>query len=91
MLNFIPPPNDKKKRRDKDDEEDGTEPEVGFSLTHYQSRLLTSLEKKAFENIVGKGENAGIQHFLLFPQFFLLFLSQISIFESLLFKRLRML
>ena len=37
MLNFIPPPNDKKKRRDKDDEEDGTEPEVGFSLTHYHS------------------------------------------------------
>ena len=23
-----------------------------------------------FENIVGKGENAGYQHFLLFPQFF---------------------
>ena len=23
------------------------------------------------ENIVGKGENAGYQHFLLFPQFFL--------------------
>ena len=23
--------------------------------------------KKAFENIVGKGENAGNQHFLLFP------------------------
>ena len=22
------------------------------------------------ENIVGKGENAGYQHFLLFPQFF---------------------
>ena len=25
-----------------------------------QSRLLTALEKKAFENIVGKGENAGV-------------------------------
>ena len=24
----------------------------------------------AFENIVGKGENAGNQHFLLFPQYF---------------------
>ena len=24
-----------------------------------------------FENIVGKGENAGYQHFLLFPQYFL--------------------
>ena len=47
--------------------------------THY--RLLTPLERKAFENIVGKGENAGDQHFLLFPQCFLLFLKQISIFE----------
>ena len=27
--------------------------------------------KKYFENIVGKGENAGNQHFLLFPQYFL--------------------
>ena len=25
--------------------------------------------KKPFENIVGKGENAGYQHFLLFPQY----------------------
>ena len=25
------------------------------------------LRKKPFENIVGKGENAGNQHFLLFP------------------------
>ena len=29
-------------------------------------------EKKPFENIVGKGENAGNLHFLLFPQCFLL-------------------
>ena len=27
-----------------------------------------SLKRKSFENIVGKGENAGDQHFLLFPQ-----------------------
>ena len=33
--------------------------------------MLTNLKKKAFENIVGKGENAGNQHFLLFPQLFL--------------------
>ena len=33
-----------------------------------QSRLLTTLGKEAFKNIVGKGENAGSQHFLLFPQ-----------------------
>ena len=32
----------------------------------------TSPRKKPFENIVGKGENAGNQHFLLFPQCFLL-------------------
>ena len=31
-------------------------------------------EKKTFENIVGQGENAGNQHFLLIPQcFFCLF------------------
>ena len=33
----------------------------------------------AFENIVGKGENAGNQHFLLSPQCFFPFLTQISI------------
>ena len=32
-----------------------------------QSGLLTTLEKKPFIIIVGKEENAGIQHFLLFP------------------------
>ena len=34
------------------------------------SRLLTTLRKKSFANIVEKGENAGNQHFLLFPQCF---------------------
>ena len=29
-----------------------------------------TLKKEAFENIVGKGENAGNQHFLVFPQCF---------------------
>ena len=38
------------------------------SLRH---RLLTSLKKNAFGNIIGKGENAGNQHFLLFPLCFL--------------------
>ena len=28
-----------------------------------------TIRKKALENIVGKGENAGNQHFLLFPRF----------------------
>ena len=27
-------------------------------------------EKTAFENIIGKGENAGNQHFLIFPYVF---------------------
>ena len=49
------------------------------------------MEKKAFENVVGKGENAGNQHFLLFPQCLLLFPTQISIFELELFCRLQML
>ena len=30
-------------------------------------QLLTTLKQKSFENIMGKGENAGNQHFLLLP------------------------
>ena len=33
--------------------------------------LSNNPKKEAFENIMGKGENAGNQHFLLFPQCFL--------------------
>ena len=36
-----------------------------------QSRLSTTLRVKTLENNVEKGENAGNQHFLLFPQCFL--------------------
>ena len=43
---------------------------------------FTTLRKKAFENIVGKEENAGYRHFLLFPECFLPFPSQIRIFDS---------
>ena len=39
------------------------------SLPQYPD--LTTLKKWQFENIVGKGENAGSQHFLLFSQQFL--------------------
>ena len=53
--------------------------------------LLTTLWKQPFENIVGKGENAGNQHFLLFPQCFLPFPKQISILHSHLFCCLQML
>ena len=38
-----------------------------------------------FEKIVGKGENAGNQHFLLFPYFFLLIPKRISAFKLHLF------
>ena len=37
--------------------------------------------KEAFENIVGRGENAGHQHFLLFPQCFLPYERKIAPFE----------
>ena len=35
-----------------------------------------TLRKKLIENIVGKVENAGDKHFLLFPQFFQPYQSQ---------------
>ena len=56
-----------------------------------QSRLLMTLRKRPFKNIVGKGEIAGNQHFLLFPQCFLPIPKQISIFQSHLICRLQML
>ena len=47
---------------------------IDFSIMGYsslpQSRLFTTRSEKPFENIEGKGENAGNQHFLLFPQCF---------------------
>ena len=51
---------------------------------------LTHWRKRPFENIVGKKENAGNQHFLLFPRFLPLS-KQISIFQPHLFCRLQML
>ena len=56
-----------------------------------QSRLLMTLYEMLFENIVGKGENAGNQHFLLFPQCFISFSIQISFSKSHLFCCLQML
>ena len=44
-----------------------------FQLLTTQSRLLTTIKKKPFENIMRKGENTGNQHFLLLPQCFLLY------------------
>ena len=43
------------------------------------TRINFYLYKKRFESIVGKGENAGNQHFVRFPQCFLPILKQISI------------
>ena len=41
-----------------------------FKLFTTPFQLLTTLSKKPLENIEGKRENAGNQHFLLFPQCF---------------------
>ena len=66
--------------------------QFNYSTTPYlsttQLRLLMTLYKKLSENIVGKEENVGEQHFLLFPQRFLPFSKQILIFQSCLFCRL---
>ena len=59
------------------------------SLPH--NRLLTTLKKMPFENIVGKGENAGNHHFLLFTQCFLTIPKRISVFKLHLFCCLQML
>ena len=55
-----------------------------------QYRLLTALEGNFFENFAGKGENADNQHFLLFPQSFLIYLRQESLFQQQLICRLQM-
>ena len=45
--------------------------------------VLTNPKYKAFENIVGKGENAGNQHFLIFPTMFsTLSMTEIIIFAT---------
>ena len=53
-----------------------------ISSTFYNTILtFNDLEKKMpFQNIKGKGENAGNQHFLLFPQCFLPFPNQFQFF-----------
>ena len=54
-----------------------------------QFRLLMTLKKKPFETIVGKGENAGNQHFLLFQQYFLPISKRVSVFKLHLFCSLQ--
>ena len=45
---------------------------TGLTLCNTVTASDATEEKIAFENNVGKGENAGYQHFLLFPLCFLL-------------------
>ena len=52
-----------------------------YELFTTQSQVLTNPRKKPFENIVGKGENGGNQHFLLFPHCLLSYQKQKSFFE----------
>ena len=47
-----------------------------LTLYHRITTIITTLDKRPFENIVGRGENAGNQNFLLFPQCFLFFLKK---------------
>ena len=61
-----------------------------YFLFTTQSELLTTLKKKPFENIVGKGENADDQHFLPFAQCFLTIPKIIPVFKLHLFCRLQM-
>ena len=67
--------------------------EISFTLFLVfttQSRLLRTPEKKPFENIVGKGENAGNQHFLIFQQCFPPIPKIIFVFKLHLFCHLQM-
>ena len=45
----------------------------GYMINHlpYNPMDFSTMEKRPLQNIVGKGENAGYQHFLLFLQYFL--------------------
>ena len=49
-------------------------------VLYHTSRYLMTLNEKALENIVRKGENAGNQHFLLFLQCFVHVQKHVSIF-----------
>ena len=43
---------------------------LNFFFLFAFERIEDIVEKKTIENIVGNGENAGYQLFLLFPQYF---------------------
>ena len=60
----------------------------GLTLYHKSLRLKT-LKGSLLKNIVGKGENAGNQHFLLFPQCFLAIPKRFSVVKVDLFCHLQ--
>ena len=64
---------------------------TGGSIKSLFGRALVNSLKEDFVIIVGKLESVGNQHFLLFPQCFLSFPKQISIFESYLSRQLEIL
>ena len=62
------------------------------SLTVYHTIPTLNDPEKHFENIMGRGENAGHQHFLIFPYVFYVFREkEKSPFQQHLFCRLQML
>ena len=68
----------------------GTSVRLLCKLFTTQSQLLTTLRKKPDENIMGKGENADNQHFLLFSQCFLFYQRHKSSFKQHLICHLQM-
>ena len=62
--------------------------EFGPVKVLYFGKELSTLGKKPFENIVERGD-VGNQFFLIFPQCFLSFSNQISIYEPHFFCRLQ--
>ena len=58
-------------------------PDVLYELQPFTTelRVLTTMRKKPFKNIVKKTENAGNQHFLLFSRCFLAYLKLKSSFQ----------
>ena len=66
---------------------------AGANITFMNYSLVTTydIDKAAFEYIVGKGENAVKQHFLLFPQCFIPYQRQKLSFQQNKIYRLQML
>ena len=50
-------------------------------VTYHTIQSFNNPEKQTYENIVGKGENAGDQHFLLFPRCFQPVPKRVSVFK----------